>query len=62
MQGRQSSCAAFAGFVAALEAHPQDNSVVAAIGSAVTTLDPADSVDAMTRNVGKSIFESLVVF
>ena len=55
-------CAAFAGLSPALEAHPQDNSVVAAIGSAVTTLDPADSVDAMTRNVGKSIFESLVVF
>ena len=51
-----------AGGAGALRASPADNTVTAAIGSAVTTLDPYDSVDAMTRNVAKSIFESLVVF
>ena len=60
--------AAFASFLSLLAFSPRvsasaaDNTVTAAIGSPVTTLDPYASVDAMTRNVVKSIFEGLVVF
>ena len=51
-----------AGGAGALRASPADNSVTAAIGSAVTTLDPYDASDTLSQAVAKSFYEGLYGF